>query len=223
MDYAAYGGHGLYVWTREHLEQVVLAGKSPLITNPELIKAFKTIDRADFLPEQLQPEAYTDKDLEFAFGEKINSPVLVAQMLQSLNLKPGQKVLELGTGAGYSTALIALTVGDTGQIFSLERNQQIMAIARKNLQGYSQIRNVELIFKDGATGLDVKSPYDAIHVTFAYDNIPEDLLLQLKIGGRLVAPLTNLEIKLYTRISEDEFSSSLITAKQFAKMQHGVE
>ncbi len=217
-----YGSHNAYVWDRNYLNNVVTTGKNPIITDENLKSAFFEVDRADFLPADLKDEAYSDKDLDFGYGEEVNSPVLVAQMLAALQLKPGDKVLDLGTGSGYVLTIIAKTIGAQGRVYGVERNQQIASFARTRLEEY-EVSNAELVFKDGSEGLISKAPYDGIHISFAYDDIPEQLVSQLKVGARLVTPITNTEIKLVTRISEDQYEQESITAKQFKKLVSGVE
>lgn len=219
----SFGSFQAFSWTKDYLYQVLTTGKSPMLKSDNLKEAFAAIDRADFLPESMLSSAYTDVDLEFAFGEKTSSPVLVAQMLEALKLKQGDKVLELGTGAGYSLALIALAVSPGGYVYSVERNQQVSSLARSNLAKYKQISNYEIVFKDGETGLVSRSPFDAIHVSFAYESVPEELMLQLKVGGRLVVPMTNSEIHVFERQAEKEFSQEVISARHFDKFRPGVE
>lgn len=215
--------HHTYAWTREHLLEVLTTGKRPVVRNPYLAKAFAEIDRVNFLPPQLAEQAYTDKDVEFAHGQTLTSPIALGHMLEALNLQPGQKVLELGTGTGYSAALISHTVAEGGFIYTVERNQQIAALARANLSKYAKISNWEVVLADGSDGLVARAPFDAIHVSFAYKDLPETLLEQLKIGGRLVLPFTDLQIKLYERIADSDVSETLLTAKDFAKVQYGTE
>jgi protein-L-isoaspartate(D-aspartate) O-methyltransferase len=223
MDLDKYGSHSTYQWTKENLYEVVLRGKKPILTSENLRQAFVDVDRKFFVPENLQQEAYADKELDIGFGQTINSPVLVAQMLQALDIEHGDKVLELGTGSGYSLALIAKAVGEEGFVYSVERNQQVTAIARQNMENYAELENYEVVFKDGSKGLPAKAPFAAIHITFAFKQIPEELLNQLKIGGRLVTPTTDTYIKLITRIAEDEYDEQTITANEFRKVQYGVE
>lgn len=218
-----FGSHNVYSWSRDYLFQVLTTGKNPPLKSPNLIRAFREVDRADFLPQQLRDAAYSDLELEFAFGEKVNSPVLVAQMLQALDLKEGDNVLELGTGAGYTAVLIAKAIGPNGRIFTLERNQQIAAIARSNILKYQSVSNIETIFKDGSDGLISKAPFSAVHVSFAYEDVPHNLLAQLKVGGKLVTPLANLHIKLYERVSEEDVEEKSIAAMEFSKVKYGVE
>jgi protein-L-isoaspartate(D-aspartate) O-methyltransferase len=128
----------------------------------------------------------------------------------------------LGTGSGYALAIIAKTVGAQGRVYSVERNQQIASFARTRLEEYG-ITNTEIVFKDGSEGLISKAPYEAVHISFAYEDIPEQLVSQLKVGARLVTPITNTEIKLVIRISEDQYEQESITAKQFKKVVRGVQ
>lgn len=218
-----WGSHKPYTWTREHFLQVVLTGKKPIVRNQPLAEALKAIDRRKFLPEKLQASAYNDGPLHLDDGTTIPTPVVLAELIDQLDLKPGDKVLELGAGTGYTTALVSHCVGGTGTVFAVERNQYTLEQTRKNLAAYPELKNYELIFKDGAEGLLAKAPYDAILINFAFESPPIEILQQLKISGRLVMPLTNMNINLYVRESEDEVTAKLISVKQFRKVQYGVE
>ncbi len=212
-----------YSWTKNHLFQVLTTGKNPILQDNHIIEAFAQIDRNDFVPEQFKDEVYADTHDSIGFDQIIESPILQAQLISALKLKPGMKVLELGTGAGYSLALMSFIIGEQGQIFSLERNQLIIELAKENLAKYSNLKNYEILFKDGSEGLVSRAPFDAIYVSFAFKKIPESLLKQLKIAGKMVIPITDMNIKLITRKNETEFEEKLITVKDIPTVQYGVE
>jgi protein-L-isoaspartate(D-aspartate) O-methyltransferase len=212
-----------YQWSKDYLVEVLTSGKNPRVTNPRLIDAFKKIDRRDFIPDDIQSEVYQDNEDEIKFGEKMESPVLQGELLNALELKEGMKVLELGTGAGYSLALIAHTIGDTGKVYSLERNQLLISQAKSNLAKYPEIDNYEIVFKDAAEGLVSRSPFAAIYATFGFKQIPENILTQLEVGGKMILPMANTDIRLITRESQEDFEDKLITVAEMSKMKYGVE
>ncbi len=212
-----------FVWTKDHFIDVITGGKKPLVTDPRLIEAFKKINRADFLPQSKANEAYTDREDDFGFGENIASPYLQAQLLQLIDLKEGQKVLDLGTGAGFAMSVISYVIGQGGELYSLERSQSITEYARQNLMKYPELQNFEIVFKDGTDGLISRAPYDRIYVSYAYNETPEPLIMQLKVGGKLVIPYKNAEIKLIERVTEEDYSEELVAVKATSGIKYGIE
>jgi len=212
----------IYGWTKAHLLEVLTGGKQPVLTNPDLITAFKLVDRAHFVDAKHLDSAYSDEDVDFKDGMENNSPVVVATMMQALDVKAGAKILELGTGSGYTLALLASAVGNEGFVYSLERDQQVLDIARKNLAHYPSLKNYEMIFKNASEGLWQRAPFSAIFSGFSMSEMPATILSQLSLGGRMVCPHTNSEIKIYTRINETQVQSQLLTVKKFSQMQAGL-
>lgn len=219
----AWGSAKPYVWTREHFLNVVLSGRKPLVRNQLLAEALAKIDRADFLPAKLKSLAYSDTELEIAPGVVVPSPLVLVELIEQLNLMPDMKLLELGVGGGFTTALLSYCIGQAGVVYGVERNQLVLETARQNLANYPQLKNYELFFKDGSDGLLAKAPFAGILVNFAYDEPPLTILEQLTIGGRMVLPLADLNINLYTRDNQEEVTAKLISTKRFRKVQYGVE
>ncbi len=151
-------------------------------------EAIKKVPRHLFVPERYKIEAYVDTPLPIGFGQTISAPHMVAIMCELLNLKEGEKVLEIGTGCGYHAAVVAELVGRKGKVISIEYIPELAEMARANLRalGYD---NVEVIVGDGSKGYEPEAPYDKIYVTAAAPNIPEPLLEQLKPGGKMVIPV----------------------------------
>ncbi|MFW5702753.1 MAG: protein-L-isoaspartate O-methyltransferase family protein [Candidatus Dojkabacteria bacterium] len=221
-------GSRKFVWDKNHLLQTLHSGKNPIIKDLNVINALREVDREDFVinPQRFSEEIHADKDIPIDFGQFQESPVLIAQKLQTLAIRAGAKVLEIGAGTGYVTAIIAVIVGDSGKLYALERNQQLVEQARYNLgkRKYKTIAaRVELMFRDGSKGLISKSPYDAIYVAAAYEQPPKELLEQLKLGGRMILPLINGDLKLYVRTDENQIEESLISAKNYKQVLAGVE
>ncbi|MBN1331970.1 protein-L-isoaspartate O-methyltransferase [Candidatus Dojkabacteria bacterium] len=219
-----FGSHKLYTWTHAHLVNVLCGGADPILKDPFLINAFKNIDRADFVPENLKGEAYSDKPLEIGYGQTISQPTTVAKMLSLLRPREGKKYLDIGAGSGYAAALLAYIAGDAGKVFAIERNQYLADMARLNISKYPNLSpRVEVIFKDGSKGLVEKAPYDFIHAAAAFDSIPLEIRNQLAIGGRMIAPTSKDDIRLIERVSPTEFDERIIPGYLFVPIIEGIE
>jgi len=173
----------LYVAVREKMvrEQIVARG----IKNQQVIDACRKVPRHKFLDVKFLPEAYSDHPLPLVQGQTISQPYIVALMTELLELYGNEKVLEIGTGSGYQTAILA-ELADT--VHSVERIPELSQAARQTLAelGY---KNIELHIGDGSTGWQEQAPYDRIIVTASAPNIPQPLLDQLKENGKIVIPL----------------------------------
>ncbi len=154
------------------------------IKNKKVLAAFGNIPRQLFLPEALRSQAYSDYPLPIGGGQTISQPYIVAYMTELLNLKPTDKVLEVGTGSGYQAAVLSQIVD---KVFTIERVHKLATATRKLLQslGYNNI--IEKI-GDGTLGWKEFAPYDAIIVTAGGHSVPENYIDQLAVGGRLVIP-----------------------------------
>ncbi|MEO6728601.1 MAG: hypothetical protein ABIM99_01640 [Candidatus Dojkabacteria bacterium] len=217
-----YGTANVFSWTKEYLLSVLMNGKNPILKDPLLINAFRTIDRKDFVPEKHANLAYGDYEVDIGYSEKLNKPTIIAQMLSYLAPKYGGKYLDIGTGTGYTAALLGFCAGDSGKIFSIERVQWIYENARLDLKKYPIIKNVELLYRDGGDGLIQKAPFDGIHIAFADDQIANSLKMQLKTdGGVLVHPTRDNNLKIIKRNGVDQFSEELITGFIFDKSKAG--
>ena len=160
------------------------------IPSETVIRAMEQVPRELFVPQDSRHMAYLDLPLSIGEGQTISQPYVVAMMTEAMELSGGDRVLEIGTGSGYQTAILsALT--PRGRVVSMERVPALMQQARQRLQelGY---RNVEVQQAGSSLGCLSKGPYDAIIVTAAAPRLPESLLSQLAIGGRLVIPVGTL-------------------------------
>jgi len=155
------------------------------ITDERVLDAMARVPRHEFAPERYRDQAYEDHPLPIAEGQTISQPYIVAIMLQALALKASDRVLEIGTGSGYVTALLAEL---TGEVFSIERHAALANTARELLSrlGY---RNVRVVVGDGTRGFAEGAPYDAILVSAAASELPHELVDQLAEGGRLMIPV----------------------------------
>ncbi len=189
-----------------------------ILKTPEIIEAFKKINRADFLLPHLKEEAGGDYALPLGFGQTISQPQVVAFMLELLAPKPGDKILDVGAGSGWTSALLAeivglpcpssfrRSVGEKGKVLAVERIPELCEFGKKNISKYNFIEKgrVEFFCRDASGGLLKEAPFDKILVSAAAQEIPLVLREQLKIGGRLVLPVKN-SIWLVVRKSEHDF------------------
>jgi len=176
------------MYEREREELIEHLVRWGYLTKPEIIEAFRKVPRHEFVPANLKDYAYADQPLPIGHGQTISAPSMIAIMLNSLELKPGQKVLEIGAGSGYNAALIAEIVGPRGKVFTIERIAELSEFGRANLQktGYGW---VHVVVGDGTCGYKREAPWDRILVTACTPEIPRPLVEQLKIGGKLGAPV----------------------------------
>src|SRR3989344_2828199 len=190
--------------TKEELIENLIKGG--YLKTPAIIEAFKSVDRKDFVPEEVKDLAYENTALPIGQKQTISQPLVVAFMLELLELKFGEKVLEIGTGSGWKTALLAKLVGESGKIFSIERVKELNEFAGKNLSRYGFLEKgtVELILADGSKGYSEQAPFDKIIAAASAENLPIVWQEQLKIGGRLVAPVQE-SIVVIDKIAKDQF------------------
>lgn len=196
----------VFRWDKDYLVSLLSSGKKPILSDPLVIKAFQAIDRKDFVPAQYKTHAYDDVELDIGHGEELTKPTVVAQMISLLQPKQGGKFLDLGSGTGYSAAILGYVAGQLGKVISIERNQWIWEMARTNIKKYPSVKNIDFIYRDGLEGFVGQAPYDGIHIAFALNDVPEKLKLQLRMeGGRLVCPTTSGNLKVIHRKSMADF------------------
>ncbi len=175
------------------------------ITDQRVLDAMDVVPREEFVPASLQSQAYEDSALPIYERQTISQPFTVAFMTQALRIRPGDRVLEIGTGSGYQAAILAV-LGAT--VISIERHARLSAQARERLQrlGYAVTCRVG----DGTIGYRGGAPYDAIIVTAGAPDVPEALARQLAIGGRMAVPVgdaRNQTLYLVTRTDEERWAA----------------
>ncbi|MFT4674100.1 MAG: protein-L-isoaspartate(D-aspartate) O-methyltransferase [Patiriisocius sp.] len=186
------------------------------ISNPSVLQAINTIPRHLFMDSSFVDHAYLDKAFPIAADQTISQPYTVARQTELLDLTKGDKVLEIGTGSGYQTAVL-LEIGAV--VFSIERQNKLFKKTKLFLdkEGYYPKK---LIFGDGYIGLEEEAPFDGIIVTAGAPFVPKPLLAQLKIGGKLVIPVgeTSQIMTVYTRTSETAFNKETFGEFRFVPL-----
>jgi protein-L-isoaspartate(D-aspartate) O-methyltransferase len=164
---------------------LVAASRAQGVRDPRLLEAIAAIPRAQFVPPDLAAHAYQDAPLPIPHGQVTTQPSLVAQMVEALELSSSDRVLEIGTGFGWQTAVLAHIAGE---VWSVERWEDIARTARIHLERQA-VDNATVLVGDGSAGLPEHAPYDAILVAAAFPQVPAPLVEQLAQGGRLVQPI----------------------------------
>lgn len=171
-------------WSQKARKEIVELIKMRGIKDAKVIKAMLNVPRHLFVDKAQWKEAYADRPLPIGFGQTISQPYIVALMTESLKLKKGEKVLEIGTGSGYQAAILAEI---TDKVYSVEIIEELGKKAEERLKSLGY--NVKVRIGDGYDGWEEYAPFDAIIVTCASDHIPFPLIQQLKVGGRMAIPV----------------------------------
>lgn len=153
-------------------------------------RAFGEIDRSNFVLPEYRDQADIDIPLPIGFGQTISQPSTVRMMLKWLDAKPGDEVLDVGSGSGWSTALLSRIVGSKGKVFAVERISELKKFGQENCKQIG-IKNVKFFLAGKEIGLPKYAPYDRILVSASAEEFPRALLNQLKVGGKLVVPVAN--------------------------------
>jgi len=183
--------------------------KQEYLKSPVIIDAFKKIKRADFVPREVIREKGEDfvnqynAPLSIGFGQTISQPLTVAFMLELLRPEKGDRILDVGSGSGWQTAMLCQIVRPDGFIHAIELIPELKEFGENNVSKYD-FKNVEFICGNGSAGLLDKAPFDKIIAAAAADEIPKAWKEQLKINGRLVAPVGN-SIWLLIKKDKDKF------------------
>jgi protein-L-isoaspartate(D-aspartate) O-methyltransferase len=192
------------------------------IRDERLLEAFGAIPRADFVPPELVEDAYADAPLPISHDQVTTQPSLVARMVEALALTGSERVLEIGTGYGFQTALLA-RLADF--VWSVERWPDLAAAAREHLVRRG-VANAEVVVGDGTEGLPEQAPFDAVLVSAAFPRVPSPLAAQVARGGRLVQPLGRggmEEVVLFRADARGLHRVRVLTGAHFVRLygQHG--
>ena len=180
------------------------------IKSDEVKKAFLRVPREAFVLDSLKMRAYIDTPLEIGKGQTISAPHMVAIMCEALDVKKGQKILEIGAGFGYHVAIVSHLAGEKGHVYTIERFEKLAKRAQENLRK-TGITNVTVEVGDGSEGFEKHKPYDRIYVTCAAPGVPQPLIDQLKDSGKLLIPVGKMfcELKLIEKKGENILSKDL--------------
>lgn len=188
------------------------------IKDGRVLDAIRNVPRHEFVPDNLQGNAYTDRPLPIGNGQTISQPYIVALMTELAAVKAGDKVLEIGTGSGYQAAVLAKL---TPHVYTIEIVEPLYNVAKARLKKYG-LGDDHVRLGDGYKGIPEHAPYDAIVVTAAPKVIPQPLLDQLKPGGRLVIPVGAVDdiqhLRLVTKAEDGTISSRNIIPVRFVPM-----
>ena len=183
--------------------------QSNYLKTPRIIDAFRKIKRRDFVPPEIEGIAESNEPFPIGCGQTISQPLTVAFMLELLQPKQGEKVLDIGSGSGWTSALLAEIVGPKGKVFAIERIPELKEFGEKNARKYDFVDSgrIQFITGDGSKGLPDFAPFNCIHVAAAASRIPLALSDQLAIGGRMVIPLgvRTQNVTLVRKIAQDVF------------------
>ena len=217
---AATGLNGIGMTSQRTRDRLIARLQDQGICNYAILEAIRSVPRHWFVDEALAHRAYEDTALPIGHGQTISQPYIVARMTELLiEGAPLDKVLEIGTGSGYQTAVLARFAKE---IVSLERIKVLQEKARQRLRAL-KINNVMLRYADGSVGLQDKAPFDGILAAAAPADVPQELLEQLAIGGRLVIPIGEHEQKLF-RITRTEqgYEREFIEDVRFVPFRSGL-
>lgn len=171
-----------------------------------IIDAFSEMNRIEFVPFHLESQAEANIPLPIGYGQTISQPLTVAIMLELLDARRGQNILDIGSGSGWTTALLSYIAGEEGKVMAIERIAELCEFGRKNVDKFGFVKKgiAEFHCADGNKGFLRNAPYDRILVSAAASDVPQPLKDQLKIGGKMVIPVHN-DIWYLEKKSKDDF------------------
>lgn len=171
------------------------------LSSRHIIDAFLHVDRADFVAFAQSDDVYGDYPLQIGLGQTISQPSTVAMMLEMLEPKKGDKVLDIGSGSGWTTALLSYIVGEEGSVTGVERIDELVEFGNKNLKKYN-FNNSKIIHAKNKLGIEGEK-FDRILVSAAADEFPMELAKQLNIGGKIVIPVVNYIYEVTKETNEE--------------------
>jgi len=189
------------------------------LRTPAIIEAFRKIKRKDFIPEEMRNLAELNEALPIGFGQTISQPLVVAFMLEQLQPEIGDKILDIGSGSGWTTALLAEIVGPNGKVIAIELIPELKEFGERNIVKYNFIEKgiAGCICADGSKGYEKEAPFDKILASASAESIPKIWKKQLKVGGRIVAPITRASAKREGERSSSPGSSIWLFVKKSEK------
>lgn len=204
-----------YSLERDKMIREQLAARQ--IRDPRVIEAMRTVPRHLFVPDEVKSNAYEDRPLPIGKDQTISQPYMVALMVQALELNGNEKVLEIGTGSGYETAILAEL---SAQVFSIERLEDLAARAQGLLAALGY-QNIRIKVGDGTLGWQEHAPYDAIVITASSPQIPRPLIEQLHPNGIFILPMGEEQLQSLVRLrkSKDGIREEYLGECRFVKLR----
>lgn len=195
-------------WEQERRRMVDLQIAARGVRDERVLAAMRSVPRHLFVPTSFRDAAYNDCPLPIGRGQTISQPYIVAVMTELLQLKPDDRVLEIGGGSGYQAAILGTLAKE---VISIERIPEVAGMAKENLS-VAGTANVTIVIGDGTLGYPAGAPYDAILITAAAPEVPPPLIEQLAEGGRLVAPVGSRDLQELVRCTKRE---GLVSSEHF--------
>lgn len=186
------------------------------LRSDSVIDAFSHVQRIEFIPDDLVSHAEVNIPLPIGHGQTISQPMVVAFMLELLDAQSGQNILDVGSGSGWTTGLLAHIVGENGKVTAMEKIKELCEFGKKNVEKYGFIKKgiVEFYCESAEKGFPKNSPYDRILVSAAVGEIPAEFKKQLNIGGKMVIPVIN-DICYVEKTGDDEFQIEKFSGFEF--------
>jgi len=192
-----------------------------VLKTPIIIEAFMKIPRHLFVRKDYLSCAYEDIPLPTYKGQTISQPYTIAVMTEALEPKPEEKILEIGAGSGYQAALLGYCVVPKGKVITVELEPDLVEFSKKNLKKVN-LKNVKIVLGDGKRGYPKESPYDKCMITAACNEIPKPIVEQVKVGGRVVAPVNSLfgqSMIVLDKLSEKKYRKKFLGSFVFVPLR----
>lgn len=199
------------------------------LETPNIVDAFSEIERGDFIPVTQYEGIFLEKPLGIGHDQTNSAPSIVSQMLEKIQPQPGEKILDVGSGSGWTTALLSHCVGDNGQVVGVERFEELVELGRENVAKYRHTTNVDIHHTPNEIGWCAEAPYDKILVSAQIHTIPPELVEQLADNGEILIPIVYTDgelieiMKEYERthkdveFSQEEFDALLADNKKYPR------
>jgi len=208
-------------WLASQKIRLLMALRKAGVTDTRVLSAMENVPREQFVEEAFRDRAYDDNALPIACHQTISMPSVVAMMTQMLDVKPTQCVIEIGTGSGYQAAVLAKLAR---RVHTIERHAPLAEIARARFTAM-KLRNIDSHIGDGSRGWPHAAPYERIIVTAAAPEIPQALMAQLAIGGKMIIPVglhvADQFLLRLTRVAEDEVRKEVLSPVRFVPLVSG--